>query len=175
MYSSRTGKFYNILQIDGDDAITPELIELMKNYDGVKFTCPTFHQSVDCIPGNVKFIDMSAIQSYKHTFTNLPASLIGIAFPANFPANNSLNDFSFIPYGLKIVYFASNFVNWGMSILMSELPPSVEYIVFKDKIHIVGMTYLEVKKILTNDIHSVKSHIIFDIPFDYKYKYPIGY
>ena len=40
---------------------------------------------------------------------------------------------------------------------------------------IIDMTYREVNKILPNNIHNVKSHVIFDIPFDYRYKYPIGY
>jgi len=175
MYSSRTGKLYNVLTIDGDDRITPKLLELMKNYEGLIFTSPTFNQPLASIPGNIKYIDISAAQSYKQPFTNLSAELIGFAFSANHPANNSLSDISYLPHGIKIVYFPSKFLNWDISVLMSDLPSSIEYIVFNDKIYIVDITYREVKKILPNNIHNVKSHVIFDIPFDYRYKYPIGY
>lgn len=175
MYSSRTSKLYNILTIDGDEKITPELLKLMQNYDGLIFTSPTFNQPLTNIPGNIKYIDINAAQSYKQPFTNLSSALIGFAFSANFPANNSLSDVSYLPHGLKIVYFQYKLLNWDMSVLMSILPSSIEYIVFHDKIYIVDMTHREVKKILPNNIHSLKSHIIFDIPFNYSYKYPIGY
>jgi hypothetical protein len=173
MYSSRTGKLYNVLQIDGNDKITPELIEIMKNYDGIIFTSPTFNQSLVGIPGNIKYIDISASNCYKQPITNFPSSLIGIAFHASFAANNSHSDFSYLPYGIKIIYFTLN--SFGLSPFKLDLPPSVEYFALGDKIHIVDMTHREVKKILPNDIHTVKSHIIFDIPFNYRYKYPIGF
>jgi len=173
MYSSRIGKLYNVLQIDENNKITPELIEIMKNYDGVIFTSPTFNQSLAGIPGNIKYIDISASKSYRQPLTNLPASLIGIAFPANFTANNSHGDFSHLPYGIKIVYFPSD--RFSLSLFNINLPPSVEYFAFEDNLYMVDMVYREVKKILPNDIHTVKSHIIFDIPFNYRYKYPIGF
>ena len=167
MFSSRTGKLHNILKIDGDD-ITPELIELMRmqKYDGVIFTSPTFYQSLDLIPANIKYIDISAAQSYLTPLTNLPTSLIGIAFSANLPANDSLRDFAYLPYGIKIVYFPTKFVNWDISILISEFPPTVEYIVFYNKIYIIDITNRKVKKIIRNNFHSVKSEVIFDIRID---------
>ena len=175
MYSSRTRKFYNVLQIDGNDALTPEQIELMKNYDGIVFTSPTFNQSIDCIPCNIKYIDMSAIKSFQKPFKNLPASLIGIAFPNNIHANNSAQDLLFIPHGIKVMYFTSKYVPADFHTFLPELPSSLEYVIINDKLYNVDMNYHEVKKILKNDVHTIKSHIIFDIPFDYKYNYPIGY
>jgi len=165
MFSRRTGKLHNILKIDGDE-ITPELIELLRKYEGVIFTSPTFYQSLDCIPANIKYIDISSAQSYLKPLANLSTSLIGIAFSANLPANDSLRDFAYLPYGIKIVYFPTKFVNWDISILISAFPPTVEYIVFYDKIYIVDITNREVKKIIRNDFHKVKSEVIFDIPFD---------
>jgi hypothetical protein len=165
MFSSRTGKLHNILKID-EDEITPEQIELMRKYEGVIFTSPTFYQSLDCIPANIKYIDISSAQSYLKPLTNLSAALLGIAFSANLPSNDSLRDFAYLPYGIKIVYFPTKFVNWDISILISEFPPTVEYIVFYDKIYIIDITNREVKKIIRNDFHKVKSEVIFDILSD---------
>jgi len=175
MYSGRTGKLYNVLQIDIDDEITPELIELMKHYEGVIFTNPNFNESLDCIPHNVKYIDISAARSYKKPFTNLHSSLIGIAFSANLPANNTLNDFAYLQYGIKIVYFAPNNIGWKIEEIMDVLPPSVEYISLSYETYIVDIANNEVKKILTNDIHTRRSHIIFDVPFHSRYNYPMGF
>ena len=172
MYSSRIGKFYNILQIDENNKITLELVEIMKNYDGIIFTSTIFNQSLVGIPGNIKYIDISASNFYNQHITNLPASLIGIAFHASFARNKS-SDFSQLPYGIKIIYFTLN--SFGLSPFNLDLPPSVEYFALDDKIYIVDMAHREVKKILPNDIHTVKSHIIFDIPFNYRYKYPFGF
>ena len=173
MYSSRTGKLYNVLQIDGNDKITPELIEIMKNYDGIIFTSPNFNQSIAGIPNNIKYIDISASNCYKQPITNLPSSLIGIAFPESFTTNKSNGDISHLPYGIKIVYFPSD--RFSLSHFNINLPPSVEYFAFEDNLYMVDMVYREVKKILPNDIHTVKSRIIFDIPFNYRYKYPFGF
>jgi hypothetical protein len=173
MYSSRIGKLYNVLQIEGNNKITPELIEIMKNYDGIIFTSLIFDQSLVGIPSNIKYIDISASKSYNQPITNLPASLIGIAFHSNFVANNSHSNFSYLPYGIKIIYFTS--YCFGLSPFKLDLPPSVEYFALENKIYIIDMTNREVKKILPNDIHIAKSHIIFDIPFNYKYKYPLGF
>jgi len=167
MYSSLTGGLRKkIFKID-DDVITPELIELMRSYDGVIFTSPTFNQSLDIIPNNIKYIDISVVRSYLQPFTNLPTSLIGIAFSGNLPANNSLSNFAYLTHGIKIVYFPTKFVIWDISILISVFPPSVEYIVFYDKIYVVDITNREVKEIMRNDFHTVKSEVIFvDIRFD---------
>lgn len=169
MYSSRTESSPKVVfQINNDDndKITLEQIELMKHHDTIVFTNPKFNQPIDFISDNIKYIDMSAIQLYEKPFIKFPSALIGIAFPVNLPCNNSLSDFSYLPFGIKIVYFPSRYINWDISVLISKFPPSVEYIVFYDNIYIIDITNRNVKKIIQNDFDSVKSEVIFDISFD---------
>jgi hypothetical protein len=145
----------------------------MKGYKGVKFISEWFNQSLDNLPPNIKYLDLSNATRFKKELNNLPAGLIGIALFSDYPENNIAG----LPHGLKLIFINTNFKKWNLNYLMAILPSSVEYIVIDDKIHVVDMAHKEVKKILINNVHTRdhESHIIFDVPFSYKYKYPMGF
>jgi hypothetical protein len=176
MSTTNSEKFYNIFTIYDNKPIIPELVEKMKQYNAIKIACLWFNQYIDCIPSNIKYIDLSAASYFDKTLNNLPAGLIGLALNETYPADKLTN----LPHGLKIIYttfdvYYSNNIHYrpaNVEMMMEVVPPTVEYIAYPKKIHMVNMIHKYVKKVIPNDKHLPKnrSNVIYDYPFqDYGY------
>ena len=156
-----------ILVIPGYE-IDPIYIELMKQYDGVRFSDYTFTGSIDCIPSNIKYIDLSAARHFTQELLNLPPGLIGLALHEAYPAEKLIH----LSYGLKIFYSSFDIYDRtnmyicpppaNVDTLINLLPPSVEFVAMRKKIHIPHMITDNryTKHIIPND---KLSNIIFDI------------
>lgn len=167
---------YNILQIQGNEKINDNLLDIMKDYNSISFTSKAFKQNLAGLPAHIKYIDISNT-SYNGNPENLPHSLIGLGLPAKFiteykPMQNLYN----LPHGIKILYFKDiDCTAIDFEMFWPYLPPTLEYIA-SENIIIINVNQRGVKKILKN-FHSSDNYelIINDIPFSYKYNYPIGY
>lgn len=159
-------KGVKLLYLDGPGHITPELVELMKEYDGLVIAYQCFNECLDCIPPNIKYIDLSICCYFDKDLANLPAGLIGLALSESYPASKLHN----LPHGLKVLYqpeiltFGRYLRPANVDMLMEVLPPSVEYISYRNKIHVVDMASngKRIKEIIPNDKHMIPSHVIFD-------------
>jgi len=162
-----------ILVIPGYE-IDPIYIELMKQYDGILFSDYRFNGSINCIPSNIKYIDLSAAQYFDKDLPNLPPGLIGLALHEKYPADKLIH----LSYGLKIFYSSFDIYNMtdvnpppaNANTLINLLPQSVEFVAMKNKIYIPHMITDNryTKHIVPNDNSSL---IIFDIDeLEEKYK-----
>ena len=180
---SRMAKIYHIcckdnikiLVIPGYE-IDPIYIELMKQYDGILFSDYRFNGSINCIPSNIKYIDLSGARYFDKELLNLPPGLIGLALHESYPADKLIH----LSYGLKIFYSSFHIYNTtnmymrpppaNADTLINLLPQSVEFVAMRNKIHIPHMLTDNryTKHIIPND---KSSQIIFDIDeLEEKYK-----
>ena len=164
-----------ILVIPGYE-IDPIYIELMKQYDGIKFSDFAFTGSINCIPSNIKYIDLSKARFFDKDLPNLPPGLIGLALHQSYPADKLIH----LNYGLKIFYSSFHIYDKtnmyirpppaNAETLIDLLPQSVKFVAMRHKIHIPHMItdVRYTKQIIPND---KASEIIFDInELEEKYK-----
>lgn len=119
---------YKVLDIYGNDPLSLDILENMKQYEGVCFT--NFNQSISRLPSNIKFISLSHNYNIdEHNLHNLPYSLLGISFYAN-KEPTILQYCEYLPYGLKKVFITGNcnLTHDFYIRLMNILPNSIENI-----------------------------------------------
>lgn len=134
---------YKVLEIWGNQPLTPKLLELLKDYEAIVIKQFDFNQSLDRLPSNIKFIDLSTVHYFDCELNNLPSSLVGIFLNFNtyYDFNNISNNIHFnnelfkycenMPYGLKYLLLHPH-SHWNTTEFINQLiillPNTIQYI-----------------------------------------------
>ena len=119
------GKLYSVITYDDGTPIADhsDFLEACTNYEIVEFKHHLYDHSIDCLPNNIKFINLSMCGNFNKPLVNLPASLIGLSLPRDY--NQSLH---YLPHGLKYIYFNETYSNSYVKSIIECVPASLKYI-----------------------------------------------
>ena len=119
------GKLYSVITYEDDTPITdhPDFLKACTNHEIVEFNHHLYNHSIDCLPNNIKFINLAMCRNFNKPLVNLPASLIGLSLPLDY--NQSL---CYLPHGLKYIYFNETYFNPYVRSMIEYLPASLKYI-----------------------------------------------
>jgi hypothetical protein len=120
----KNGKLLNIITYEDDTPISEqiEFLEACTKYDIVDFTNLLYNYPIDCLPSNIKFINISLCIDFNQLLNNLPINLLGLSLPGKYD-----KPLDYLPYGLKYLYFASRESKQLANILI-EPPPNLKYL-----------------------------------------------
>jgi hypothetical protein len=119
------GKLYSVITYEDDTPIAdnPDFLKACTNYEIVEFKHYLYNHPIDCLPNNIKFINLVNCQSFMQPLHNLPSGLIGLSLPRNY---NQL--LCYLQHGLKYIYFNETYFNSYVRSIIEYLPASLKYI-----------------------------------------------
>jgi hypothetical protein len=119
------GKLYSVITYEDHTPIAdhPDFLEACTNNEIVEFKHHLYDHSINCLPNNIKFINLAMCGNFKKPLENLPASLIGLSLPRGY--NQPLN---YLPHGLKYIYFDEVYFNSYVKSIIECAPASLKYI-----------------------------------------------
>jgi hypothetical protein len=119
------GKLLSIITYEDSTPISnyPDFLEACAKYDILEFKAYNYNHPIDCLPSNLKYINLAAANYFNHPLNNLPTSLVGISLPRDY--NQQLDN---LPNGLKYLYFHATRMHWiHFHEKNRNLPSSIEY------------------------------------------------